>query len=41
MARDLLKNYEEWQDFMKGKKRRIGSPDDFQSIVLHLENFHA
>lgn len=41
MAKDLLKNYEEWRDFMREKKRRIGSPDDFQSIVLYLENFKA
>jgi len=41
LARDLLKNYKEWQHIMRAKKRRIGSPEDFQSIVVHLENFQA
>jgi len=41
LARDLLKNYKEWQHIMRAKKRRVGSPEDFQSIVVHLENFQV
>lgn len=39
MAKDLQENYEVWRDFMREQKRRIGSLEDFQAIVLHLENF--
>ena len=41
MVKDLLKNYEEWKDFMREKKRRIGSREDFQAIVSHLENLQS
>lgn len=37
MARDLLANHEEWQKFMRAQKRRTGSLEDFQAIVLQLE----
>jgi hypothetical protein len=41
LAKDLLENYEKWQAFMRKQRRRSGSLDDFQAVVLHLENLQA
>ena len=37
LARDILANYEDWCDFMRGNNRQMGSKEEVEKIVALLE----